>query len=164
QQHATGERRRDRAQVRRAVALGAQQLVRLVDHAAFSLSRSRSLTTFGFAFPPVSFITWPTKKPSRPSLPPWYAATCPGLAARMASITGSSSDVSETARSARYASAVNPLSALAATARWSASRVSSFAACATFASSARFAPDGIGWFIEKLNASRSATPAATSPA
>src|SRR5262249_32939212 len=106
QQHATGERRRDRAQVRRAVALGAQQLVRLVDHAAFSLSRGGWLTTFGFAFPPVSFITWPTKKPSRPSLPPWYAATCPGLAARMASITGSSSDVSETARSARYASAV----------------------------------------------------------
>ena len=35
-----------------------------------SFSRSRSLTTRGSAFPPVSFITWPTKKPSSPSLPP----------------------------------------------------------------------------------------------
>ena len=62
--------------------------------------------------------------------------------------------MSETARSSRYAAALKPSSALAATARWSASRVSSFAAWATFASSARFAPAGIGWFIAKLNASR----------
>jgi len=38
--------------------------------AAPSFSRRRSLTTRGSAVPPVSFITWPTKKPSRPSLPP----------------------------------------------------------------------------------------------
>ena len=37
---------------------------------ASSFSRRRSLTTFGFAFPPVSFITSPTKKPSSPSFPP----------------------------------------------------------------------------------------------
>jgi len=37
---------------------------------ASSFSRRRSLTTFGFAFPPVSFITCPTKKPSSPSFPP----------------------------------------------------------------------------------------------
>jgi len=35
-----------------------------------SFSRRRSLTTRGSAVPPVSFITWPTKKPSNPSLPP----------------------------------------------------------------------------------------------
>ena len=37
---------------------------------ASSFSRRRSLTTFGFAFPPVSFITCPTKNPSSPSFPP----------------------------------------------------------------------------------------------
>jgi hypothetical protein len=35
-----------------------------------SLSRRRSLTTRGSAFPADSFITWPTKKPRSPSLPP----------------------------------------------------------------------------------------------
>src|SRR5579884_3621235 len=35
-----------------------------------SFSRRRSLTTRGSAVPPDSFITWPTKKPSSPSLPP----------------------------------------------------------------------------------------------
>jgi len=35
-----------------------------------SFSRTRSLTTRGSALPFVSFITWPTKKPSNPSLPP----------------------------------------------------------------------------------------------
>ena len=35
-----------------------------------SFSRRRSLTTRGSALPPDSFITWPTKKPSTPSLPP----------------------------------------------------------------------------------------------
>ena len=39
------------------------------DH-ELSFSRTRSLTTFGFALPWVSRITAPTKKPSRPSLPP----------------------------------------------------------------------------------------------
>jgi hypothetical protein len=38
--------------------------------AAPSFSRRRSLTTRGSALPPDSFITWPTKKPSSPSLPP----------------------------------------------------------------------------------------------
>ncbi len=35
-----------------------------------SFWRRRSLTTRGSAVPPDSFITWPTKKPSSPSLPP----------------------------------------------------------------------------------------------
>jgi hypothetical protein len=35
-----------------------------------SFSRMRSLTTRASALPPDSFITWPTKKPSSPSLPP----------------------------------------------------------------------------------------------
>jgi MFS family permease len=35
-----------------------------------SFSRRSRLTTFGSALPPVSFITWPTRKPSTPSLPP----------------------------------------------------------------------------------------------
>ena len=34
-----------------------------------SFARTSSLTTRGFAFPCVSFITWPTKKPRRPSFP-----------------------------------------------------------------------------------------------
>src|SRR6185436_7957466 len=33
------------------------------------VTRWRPLTAFGFAFPCVSRITWPTKKPSSPSLP-----------------------------------------------------------------------------------------------
>jgi len=37
---------------------------------ACSFSRSSRLTTFGSALPCVSFITWPTRKPSTPSLPP----------------------------------------------------------------------------------------------
>jgi len=35
-----------------------------------SFSRRSSLTTRGSALPPDSFMTWPTKKPSSPSLPP----------------------------------------------------------------------------------------------
>jgi hypothetical protein len=35
-----------------------------------SFARTSSLTTRGSALPWVSFITCPTKKPSRPSLPP----------------------------------------------------------------------------------------------
>ena len=69
---------------------------------------SRSDTTRGFAFPSVSFITWPTKNPSRPSFPPRYASTWPGLASRMRATTGSSSAVSETASCARYGSAEKP--------------------------------------------------------
>ena len=41
----------------------------------FSFSRRRRLTTFGSALPPVSFITWPTKKPRSPCFPPLYSAT-----------------------------------------------------------------------------------------
>ena len=48
----------------------------------WSFSRSSRLTTFGSALPPVSFITWPTRKPSTPSLPPRYVSTCSGFAAR----------------------------------------------------------------------------------
>ena len=36
---------------------------------ASSFARTSSLTTRALAFPWVSFITWPTKKPSRPALP-----------------------------------------------------------------------------------------------
>jgi hypothetical protein len=61
---------------------------------ARSFSRSRSLTTRGFAFPRVSFMTCPTRKPSSPSLPARYAAACSSLSARTWSITGSSSDAS----------------------------------------------------------------------
>src|ERR1043166_7196262 len=68
---------------------------------ALSFSRTRSLTTFGFAFPPVSFITCPTKNPSRPSLPPRYASTCCWFSPRIRSITGSSSLTSAIAASAR---------------------------------------------------------------
>jgi len=39
-------------------------------HSGRSLSVSSRLTTFGSAFPCVSRITWPTRKPSTPSLPP----------------------------------------------------------------------------------------------
>ena len=44
----------------------------LVRARAYGASRSRTsrLTTLGSALPPVSRITWPTKKPSTPSLPP----------------------------------------------------------------------------------------------
>src|SRR4029079_11857692 len=136
QQRLPGKRRVERLEVSGSVALLPQDLVRLPDH-AFSFSRSRSLTTFGLALPFVSFIPWPTKKPSRPSLPPLKASTWPGLAASTASITGSSSGVSETAVCARYSSAVKPEPALAATAAVSASRVRSFDALTTFASSAK---------------------------
>ncbi len=40
------------------------------DGHARSFSRTSSLTARAFALPPVSFITWPTKKPSKPSFPP----------------------------------------------------------------------------------------------
>ena len=58
---------------------------------ALSFSRSRSLTTRGFALPRVSFMTCPTRKPSSPSLPARYAAACSTLAARTWSITESTS-------------------------------------------------------------------------
>ena len=41
----------------------------LSNSGASSLRKRISLTTCGLALPPVSFITWPMKKPSRPSLP-----------------------------------------------------------------------------------------------
>src|SRR5256885_12063658 len=73
------------------------------DADAYPASRSRTswLTTFGSALPPVSRLTWPTKKPSTPSLPPRYVSTCSGFAARTASMTGASSDSSPTAACAR---------------------------------------------------------------
>jgi hypothetical protein len=66
----------------------------VVSGQALSFSRSRSLTTRGFALPRVSFMTCPTRKPSTPSLPARYAAACSSWAARTWSITGSSSDSS----------------------------------------------------------------------
>ena len=48
---------------------GRQQHSECADHAP-RRSRRSSFTTLGSAFPPVSFITCPTKKPSSPSLPP----------------------------------------------------------------------------------------------
>src|SRR5262249_16838341 len=66
-----------------------------------SFARTRSLTMRGSALPPVVFITWPTKKPSRPSLPPRYCSACAGFAAITSSMTGSSSARSLTAFWAR---------------------------------------------------------------
>ena len=77
-----------------------RERVRLGDH-DLSFSRTRSLTTFGFALPAVFCMTWPTKNPRRPSLPPLYAATWPSFAARISSISGSSSEASEIDVSAR---------------------------------------------------------------
>jgi len=68
--------------------------------AAYS-GRSRSannrLTTFGSAFPCVSRITWPTRKPSTPSLPPRYVSTCSGCAAMTPSTIGPSAPSSPSA-------------------------------------------------------------------
>src|SRR5262245_7222474 len=59
-QQLRGHRRREHGQLRLAVALAAENLVRLLDDGvlthAFSFSRMSSLSTFGFALPPVSFI------------------------------------------------------------------------------------------------------------
>jgi class 3 adenylate cyclase len=52
------------------VDLGEHQLKGLDRADASSRSRTSSDTTLGFALPLVSFITCPTKKPSRPCLPP----------------------------------------------------------------------------------------------
>src|SRR2546425_11137880 len=101
-----------------------------------NFERNSSFTTFGSALPCVSFITWPTKKPSRPSLPPLYAATWPGLSARMRSTSGSSSAVSATKVSPRYVSARNSGSALSASARMNVSRGIVERAAISFASSA----------------------------
>src|SRR5205823_12240507 len=68
---------------------------------ALSFSRNRSLTTRGSALPSVAFITWPTKKPSRPSLPLRYAATWPAFAAITSSTIGSSAETSLTVFCAR---------------------------------------------------------------
>src|SRR5581483_9546688 len=76
---AAGRGHRDRADPERAEPLRARRAAY-----ARSFSRSSRLTTFGSALPCVSRITWPTKKPSTPSLPPRYVATCPGFAARIA--------------------------------------------------------------------------------
>src|SRR5688572_22212429 len=54
----------------------------------FNSLRSRSFTSLGFAFPPVAFITWPTRKPNVPVLPPRICAT----ASRFASITARTFD------------------------------------------------------------------------
>ena len=49
------------------------------DQVPCNLARTRSFTTRGSALPPVSFITWPTKNPSRPSLPPRNCSAWPGI-------------------------------------------------------------------------------------
>src|SRR5262249_35036260 len=58
-QELRGHRRREHGELRLAVTLAAEDLVRLVDGRvlahAFSFSRMSSLSTFGLAFPPVSF-------------------------------------------------------------------------------------------------------------
>src|SRR5829696_3943358 len=66
-----------------------------------SFSRRRSFTTLASALPPVSFITWPTRKPSTPSLPALKVSTCASFSASTLSMTGSSSDASEIAVSPR---------------------------------------------------------------
>src|SRR5581483_6066617 len=42
---------------------------------------SSSFSCAGFAFPPVAFMTWPTKNPNSLSLPARYSASCAGLRA-----------------------------------------------------------------------------------
>src|SRR5439155_4018019 len=76
------------------VFLGEDQADAGREHHAFSFSRRSSLTSFGLARPSVSFITWPTKKPSRPSFPARYDSTCCGFAASTWSMSGSRSDAS----------------------------------------------------------------------
>src|SRR5262249_41563333 len=70
-EHLRRHGRCEHAELRLLVALLAQERVRFLDEKAHpaSFSRTSSLTTFGFALPFVSFITCPTKNPSRPSLP-----------------------------------------------------------------------------------------------
>ena len=59
----------------RALAIGSVAATRRRPAYTRSFSRSSRLTTFGSALPCVSFSTWPTRKPSTPSLPPRYVAT-----------------------------------------------------------------------------------------
>src|SRR5581483_3323229 len=65
-------RRARRLLVRLAVDPPRAEPRRAEEARSYGASRSRTsrLTTFGSALPCVSFITWPTKKPSSPSLPP----------------------------------------------------------------------------------------------
>src|SRR5207244_1758484 len=52
--------------------------------------RSGARTIEGFAFPPVAFITWPTRKPSTRSLPPRNSAACAGCFASTSATAASS--------------------------------------------------------------------------
>ena len=52
---------------------------------------SISLTNFGFAVPPETFIDWPTKKPNNLSLPDLYSATLSLFSSKILSINTSNS-------------------------------------------------------------------------
>src|SRR5581483_858250 len=102
QERLPGQRRVVGGELRVRVALLAEGGVRLLDRAhGFSFSLRSALTTFAFALPFVSRITWPTKKPSRPCFPARYAPTWSGFSASTRSTMGSSSDSSLIDASAR---------------------------------------------------------------
>ena len=128
-----------------------------------AVSRTRSLTTRGSALPPVSFITWPTKKPSRPCLPLRYCSAWPGFAAMIRSITGSSSDASATTFCSRYGAAVKPGSPTSRAPRRTRRAGSPRAPATSFASSPASTASGdepvaTNWFASTFAASFGSAP------
>src|SRR5271163_493060 len=70
---------------RRRAASGTKYILGSSRHPA-SFARRSWLITVGFAFPPIAFITAPTKKPKSLSRPARYSASLAGSAARTLSI------------------------------------------------------------------------------
>ena len=61
-----------------AAAVKFREVMRFINREMFycrAPGASSSFTSFGFALPPVAFITWPTRKPNVPVLPPRICAT-----------------------------------------------------------------------------------------
>src|SRR5215217_605904 len=124
-----------------------------------SFSRRRSFTTLGSALPPVSFITWPTRNPSTPSLPALKVSTCPSFSANTLSMMGSSSDASEIAVSPRKSSAENPGSPLRSSASVNAARGMRSRSAISLPSSKPFTASGsmpvaASWFMTTLATAR----------
>src|SRR6188472_976892 len=67
---------------------------RTCDHPNFFFNKS--FTFPGFAFPPLTFITCPTKNPNTCCFPSLNCATCPGFLLRTSSMTFASAPSSET--------------------------------------------------------------------
>src|SRR6185437_8156086 len=61
-----------------------------------SLFFNNSFTFPGFAFPPLAFITCPTRKPNTCCLPSLNCSTCPGFLLRASSMIFASAPSSET--------------------------------------------------------------------